>query len=81
MRRLLPVAAALKADKLIALDDARGLPDDDGELLTEMTPQELEHWLETAEDGSDAASERPGKRERCFGPCAPGTAVSRGKPL
>ena len=52
------VAAALKADKLIALDDARGLPDDDGELLTEMTPQELEHWLETAEDGSDAASER-----------------------
>ena len=52
------VAAALKADKLIALDDARGLLDDNGELLTEMTPQELEHWLDTAEDGSDAASER-----------------------
>ena len=52
------VAAALKADKLIALDDARGLLDEDGELLSEMTPGELEAWLETADDGSDAASER-----------------------
>ena len=57
MRRCRSVAAALKADKLIALDDARGLPDEDGELLTEMTPQEPSTG-ETAEDGSDAASER-----------------------
>ena len=66
------VAAALKADKLIALDDARGLLDDDGELLTEMTPQELEHWLRLPKTAPTRPANGPGKRERCFGPCAPG---------
>lgn len=35
------VAGALRADKLIALDEAPGVLDDKGELITEMTPAEL----------------------------------------
>lgn len=52
------VAAALRADKLVALDDEPGLLDADGELIGEMTPGELDRWLDTADDGSAAGSER-----------------------
>jgi amino-acid N-acetyltransferase len=52
------VAAALGADKLIALDEEPGLHDDTGALLGEMTPSELESWM-AAQDETDAAgSER-----------------------
>ena len=51
------VAAALGADKLIALDDGPGLRDAAGEVISEMTPDELEQWREPDASGT-AASER-----------------------
>lgn len=52
------VAAALAADKLVALDDEPGLLDGAGRLIGEMTPQELEAWMTEQDDASEAGSER-----------------------
>lgn len=52
------VASALRADKFIALDDDVGLLDDDGDLISEMTPAELEAWMAVQDDDSEAGSER-----------------------
>jgi amino-acid N-acetyltransferase len=52
------VSSALRADKLIALDDEPGLLDGSGNLISEMSPGELDLWLDTADDGSPAGSER-----------------------
>lgn len=52
------VAAALGADKLVALDDEPGLHDGGGRLLNELTPRELEDWIEAQDDGAGAGSER-----------------------
>ena len=51
------VAAALGADKLIALDDGPGLRDAAGQVISEMTPDELEQWRDP-DAASRAASER-----------------------
>ena len=52
------VAAALGADKLIALDEEPGLHDADGALLGELSPAELEAWMAAQDDETAAGSER-----------------------
>ena len=52
------VAAAVGADKLIALDDEPGLHDADGALIAEATPDELEAWMALQSDETPAGSER-----------------------
>lgn len=52
------VASTLRADKFIALDDDVGLLDEDGTLISEMTPAELEAWMTVQDDESDSGTER-----------------------
>lgn len=52
------MAAALRADKFIALDDDDGLLDRDGALIGEMSPSDLESWMEDQDDRSDTGTER-----------------------
>jgi amino-acid N-acetyltransferase len=52
------VAAALEADKLVALDDDAGLHDAAGALIGEMSPDELEAWMASQADETAAGSER-----------------------
>lgn len=43
------VAGSLRADKLIALDEEPGVLDAAGEVISEMTPRELERFIDTAD--------------------------------
>lgn len=52
------VASALRADKLIALDDEPGLLDASGELISEMSPAELDAWMAEQNRADGAGSER-----------------------